>query len=299
MGPLCPPWVGKMDLAIYGLINSLQLALIAIGFALVYGVSRLPNFAHGALYILTGFAAWSFLSGMGIPYLPAIILSLAITAGIGAAIYQVVLIRVRGMPVSEIIATYAIGLAALEFLRWAGFRGMTYTLPAFIEGSVTIAGVPVDLQRICIIGIGAGLVLILTLFTHHTRVGLALRAIAQDERAALMLGIDSDFTATIAMALGSALAGLAALVILPLGNITVKAGYDVLIFAIAVCVCGGLGSWVGAVLAAFIIGYAQIITVSYIAPHFHLVVALLAIIFILIFKPSGLFARQKELEERV
>ncbi|MBW2039763.1 MAG: branched-chain amino acid ABC transporter permease [Deltaproteobacteria bacterium] len=288
-----------MDLAIYGLINSLQLALIAIGFALVYGVSRLPNFAHGALYILTGFAAWSFLSGMGIPYLPAIILSLAITAGIGAAIYQVVLIRVRGMPVSEIIATYAIGLAALEFLRWAGFRGMTYTLPAFIEGSVTIAGVPVDLQRICIIGIGAGLVLILTLFTHHTRVGLALRAIAQDERAALMLGIDSDFTATIAMALGSALAGLAALVILPLGNITVKAGYDVLIFAIAVCVCGGLGSWVGAVLAAFIIGYAQIITVSYIAPHFHLVVALLAIIFILIFKPSGLFARQKELEERV
>jgi branched-chain amino acid transport system permease protein len=288
-----------MDLVIYGFINSLKLALIAIGFALVYGVSRLPNFAHGALYILTGFAAWSFLSWLEVPYILSIILSLAVTAAIGAVIYQVVLIRVRGMPVSEIIATYAIGLAILEFLRWAGFRGMTYTLPAFIEGSVTIGGVPVDWQRICIIGIGIGLVILLTLFTHHTKIGLALRAIAQDEGASLMLGIDSDRIATVALALGSGLAALAAILILPLGNITVKAGYDVLIFAIAVCVCGGLGSWGGAVLAAFIIGYAQIITVNYLAPHFHLAVAMLAIIIILIFKPSGFFARQKELEERV
>jgi len=87
--------------------------------------------------------------------------------------------------------------------------------------------------------------------------------------------------------------------LLPLGNITVQTGYEVLIFAIAVSVCGGLGSWGGAVVASFLIGLAQITTVTYIASHYHLVVAMLTIILILILKPSGLFGRQKELEERV
>jgi len=176
---------------------------------------------------------------------------------------------------------------------------MTYTLPVFMEGGVEIFGVPVDLQRLIVVGIGIVVVAFLWLFTHYNKIGLALRGMAQDERAAMMLGIDSDRMAVIAMALGSVLAGLAAVVLLPLGNIVVEAGYRVLIFAIAVCIVGGLGSWVGAVLAAFIIGFAQIITVAYIESHFHMVVALLAIIITLILRPSGLFGRQKELEERV
>lgn len=272
---------------------------MAIGFTLVYGISRLPNFAHGALYVVTGFIVWSFIHIVGIHYIAGIILSLIITGFVGAAIYQFILIRVRGMATSEIIASYAIGLAILEWLRWRGFKGMTYTLPVFIEGSIEIAGVPVDLQRIMVVGIGAVVVAFLWLFTHYNRVGLALRGMAQDERAAMMLGIDSDVMALVAMALGSVLAGLAAVVLLPLGNIVVEKGYDVLILAIAVCIVGGLGSWVGAVLAAFMIGFAQIITVEYIASHFHMVVALLAIIITLILRPSGLFGRQKELEERV
>jgi branched-chain amino acid transport system permease protein len=288
-----------MHILIYGTINSFSLALMAIGFTLVYGISRLPNFAHGALYVVTGFIVWSFIHIVGIHYIAGIILSLIITGFVGAAIYQFILIRVRGMATSEIIASYAIGLAILEWLRWRGFKGMTYTLPVFIEGSIEIAGVPVDLQRIMVVGIGAVVVAFLWLFTHYNRVGLALRGMAQDERAAMMLGIDSDVMALVAMALGSVLAGLAAVVLLPLGNIVVEKGYDVLILAIAVCIVGGLGSWVGAVLAAFMIGFAQIITVEYIASHFHMVVALLAIIITLILRPSGLFGRQKELEERV
>lgn len=288
-----------MELVIYGVINSLTLALIAVGFALVYGVSRLPNFAHGALYIISGFVVWVFLRQLGVNYAVAIAASLIITALIGGVIYQVVLIRVRGMAVSEVIASFAIGLAILEFLRWVGFRGLTYVLPTFVSGKVDIAGVPVDWQRITLIGIGVGIVIGLYLFTHHTKAGLALRAIAQDERAALMLGIDSDWTAVVALALGSALAGIAAITILPLGNITIESGYQVLIYAIAVSVCGGLGSWGGAILAAFVLGFAQMVTVYYIAPHFQLVVAMLAIILILILRPSGLFGRQKELEERV
>ncbi|MDH5695815.1 MAG: branched-chain amino acid ABC transporter permease [Dehalococcoidia bacterium] len=288
-----------MDILIYGTVNSVVFALIAVGFTLVYGVSRVPNFAHGALYILTGYIAWTFLNTLGINYGLAIIIALVIVAVIGAAIYQFLLIRVRGMPDSEIIASFAIGLAIMEGLRWGGFIGQAYIIPVFIEGAVEIAGVPIDFQRLIIIGGGLAVVAFLWLFTHYTKVGLSLRAIAQDERAAMMLGIDSDLTAVIALALGSALAGVAAIAILPLGNITVETGYNVLIYAIAVCIIGGLGSWPGAVMGAFVLGFAQILTVAYIAPQWTMVVVFLAIILTLILRPSGLFGRQKELEERV
>ncbi|MBW2251301.1 MAG: branched-chain amino acid ABC transporter permease [Deltaproteobacteria bacterium] len=278
-----------MDILIYGTINSVTLALYALGFAMVYGVSRLPNFAHGSLYILSGFVTWGFLNS----------LAMIATGVIGALMYQFVLIRVRGMEISEIIATYAIGLAILEGLRWAGFKGMTYTLPPFIEGSVTIADIPVDYQRLLVVAIGGAMVVCLWLFTRYTRVGLALKGMAQDERAAMMLGIDSDLMAVVAMGFGSMLAALAAILLLPLGNIVVESGYNVLILAISVCIVGGLGSWIGAILAAFLIGFAQILTAVYLGSHYQMVVALLAIIVTLIIKPSGLFGKQKELEERV
>jgi branched-chain amino acid transport system permease protein len=288
-----------MEILIYGTINSITLALLALGFALVYGISRVPNFAHGALYVVNGFIAWSLLRTLGLNYFFSIVLAIITTGVIGALIYRFILIRVRGMVISEIIASYAIGLAILEGLRWGGFKGMTYTLPVFIEGTIFIADIPVDLHRVTVVAAGAALVGFLWLFTHYTRMGLALRGMAQDERAALMLGIDSDRMALVAMGFGSMLAGLAGILLLPLGNIVVEAGYNVLILAIAVCIVGGLGSWMGAVLAAFIIGFAQILTVVYLGTHFQMVVALLAIILTLILRPSGLFGRQKELEERV
>jgi branched-chain amino acid transport system permease protein len=288
-----------MDILIYGTINSVTLALYALGFALVYGVSRLPNFAHGALYVLSGFIAWSAVNTLGLHYLLSVVLAMVITALIGSAIYLLFLIRVRGMAISEIIASYAIALAILEGLRWIGFKGMTYTLPAFIDGSTSIGGISVDYQRLLVVGAGVALVAFLWFFTRYTRIGLALRGMAQDERAALMLGIDSDVMAVVAMGLGSMLAALAALLLLPLGNIVVESGYNVLILAIAVCIVGGIGSWVGAVMAAFLIGFAQILTVVYLGAHYQMVVALLAIILTLILKPSGLFGQQKELEERV
>lgn len=288
-----------LDILVYGTINSAILAVMAMGFALVYGVSRLPNFAHGALYILTGYTTWTLMNKIGLNYVLAIIFSLIIVTIVGALIYQFLLIRVRGMPISEIMASFAIGLAIMETLRWWGFIGEAYILPSFVEGVIEIGDVPVDLQRLVILGVGVALVIFLWLFTLYTRIGLALSAIAQDERAAMMLGMDSDLTAAIAMGFGSALAGVAAVVILPLGNITVETGYEVLIYAVAVAAIGGLGSWFGAVLAAFIIGFAQIITVVVLAPQYQMVVVFLAIILTFIIRPSGLFGRQKELEERV
>lgn len=288
-----------MELIIYGIVNSVSLILMSIGFALVYGVSRVPNFAHGALFILTGYMTWVFYNTLGLPYFVSILLALIFIGIVGALLYQVILIRVRGMPISEIIASFGISLAILELLRWAGLKGGTYMLPPFISGTVRFLGVSIDYQRIIIIFGGMALLAFLWLFTTHTKTGLALKAIAQNERAALALGIDSDMAATVAVALGAVFAGIGGVFLLPLGNITVEMGYEVLIFAIAVSVVGGLGSWKGAVYASFLIGFAQILTVRFIASHWHFVVALLVIIIVLIAKPSGFFGRQKELEERV
>jgi branched-chain amino acid transport system permease protein len=288
-----------MEILIYGVINSVTLALMALGFSLVYGVSRLPNFAHGALYVLAGYITWLLLYNLGLNYFLSIILALTLTGLIGAGMYYFILVRIRGMSISEIIASYAIGLAILEGLRWGGLKGGTFRLPPFIEGSANLMGVTIDYQRLLVVALGILLVAALWLFVNKTKVGLALKGMAQDERAALTLGIDSDRMAVVAMALGSALAGIAALILLPLGSIVVEAGYTVLIMAVAVCIVGGLGSWNGAILAAFIIGFAQILTEVYWGAHFKVVVALLAIIITLILRPSGLFGRQKELEERV
>ncbi len=288
-----------MEILVYGIINSVILALLSLGFTLVYSISRLPNFAHGALYVTAGYIVWLFLNRVEVPYPVAIVLGVAATALIGALMYRFIIIRIRGMEISEIIATYAIGLAIIEGLRWGGLRGMTFVLPAFYPGSTTVLGVMVDYQRLIMLAIGILTFLCLYLFTHFNRIGLALRGIAQDERAAMMLGIDSDMTAIVSLAIGSGLAAFAAVLLLPLGNIVVEAGYQVLIYAIAVCIIGGLGSWAGAIVGSFIIGFAQILTESLLSAHFQMVVALLAIIVTLLLRPSGLFGKQKELEERV
>ncbi len=294
-----------MDIVIYGTVNSIVFALIAVGFTLVYGVSRIPNFAHGSIYVLVGFLTWSFVNDLRMNYALAILLSLTIAAVVGFIMYRFILIRLRGMATSEIIASFAVSLVILEGLRmqgiggFKGFIGPFYVLRPFIEGKMNIWGVFVDFQRLIIIGGGIAVVGLLWLFTHHTKMGLSLRAIAQDERAAMMLGVNSDRTAMISLSIGSALAGLAAVIILPLGSVTAEAGYKVLIYALAVSIIGGLGSWAGAVLASFVIGFAMKISTAMFGAVWESVVLVGTIILILLFKPSGLLGKQKELEERV
>jgi len=294
-----------MDIVIYGTVNSVIFALIAVGFTLVYGVSRVPNFAHGSIYVLVGFLTWTFINDLEINYLLAILLALLTASVIGLIIYRFILIRLRGLPTSEIIASFAVSLIILEGLRMqgiAGFKGFIgpfYVLPPFIDGKISILGVFVDYQRLIIIATGFLLVASLWLFTHHTKLGLSLRAIAQDEHAAMMLGVNSDRAAMASLAIGSALAGLAAVTVLPLGNITAEAGYKVLIYALAVCIIGGLGSWAGAVLASFVIGFAMKISTAFFGAMWESVVLVGTIILILLLRPSGLLGKQKELEERV
>jgi len=288
-----------MEILLFGIINSVTLSLTALGFTLVYSISRLPNFAHGALYVTSGYIVWLCVNTLGMNYFAGIAVGIAATAIIGALMYRLIIQRIRGMQISEIIATYAIGLAIIEGLRWGGLRGSTFTLPSFLAGSMKIGGIAVDNQRLFVLGSGVVVFAALGLFVKYTKTGLALKAIAQDERAAMMLGIDSDRKALVSFALGSGLSAFAAVLILPLGSIVVETGYNVLIYSIAISIIGGLGSWGGAVVASFLIGFAQILTEVFLSTQYTMVISLLAIIFTLLIKPSGIFGKQKELDDRV
>jgi len=284
---------------IYALINTAILALMAIGFNLTFGISGIANFAYGALYVLAAYGIWMMLNLLHLPYLIAVAAAVIFNLILGALIYRFVLIRVRGQAISEVIATFGIGLAVLELFSYFGWVGFEYTLPVLVDRSYIIAGTYVDMQRIIILVFSIILILGLWLFTHHTSIGLAFRGIAQDERTALTFGINADWIATLSVSFGAGLAALAALFIIPLGSIAPGDGYDVLIKTLAVCIIGGLGSTGGVIMASFIVGFAERFTDAYIGSHWSMIVSLAALLIVLIVKPSGLFGKQKELEERI
>lgn len=284
---------------VYAVINSVILILMSIGFNLTFGISGISNFAYGALYILAAFVTWMLLYLVGLPYLVSALISILFTALIGAMMYRFILMRVRGQVLSEVIATFGIGLAILEFFRYLGFVGVEYALPVFIDESFMIGDVYVDMQRILIVISSAVLVFLLWLFVHYTSLGLAFRGIAQDERTALTFGMDSDHIATLSVSFGAGLAAIAATIIIPLGTISVSQGYDVLVNALAVSIIGGLGSTSGVIVASLVVGFAQRFTDTYIGSHWTMIVSLVAILIVLVIKPSGLYGKQKELEERI
>lgn len=287
------------SILIYGLINSVILALTALGFSLTFGISGVANFAYGGFYILSGFLLWILLNYLKFPFILAILLTIGIVGLLGFITYWVILLRVRGIALSEVIATFALGVGILELFRWMGFVTYEFTLPYLKKGMIMIAGVPIDYQRLFIIGIGLALVVFLYFFTHHTRIGLSFRGIAQNERTAIALGIRSDRTAALSLAFGCAMGAVAAIIILPLGIISINTGYEVLLIAVAVGIVGGLESVSGILVASLLLGYTQVFTGTYLKPEWMMVVYLAAIVIVLTIKPSGLFGKFKELEERV
>jgi branched-chain amino acid transport system permease protein len=168
-----------------------------------------------------------------------------------------------------------------------------------VRGGMDIGRVGVDYQRLFVLLTGIILVFLLWLFVHHTKIGLAFRAMAQNERTALSIGIESDWIGSLSLAFGSALAAVAAMVVLPLGMMESVIGMEVLIYALAVAIVGGLESTLGMIAGSFIIGFGQVAAARYIGAKWMIIVPLAAIVLVLVVKPSGLFGKYKELEERV
>lgn len=288
-----------MSVLIYGIIQSVILMLYAYGFSLVYGISGIANFAHGGLYILGGFVTWSFMNYLGLPYFLSAVFSVALMGLLGFALYWGLLLRIRGINLSELVVTFVAGIAILEVLAWKGLYGFYYNLPVFVKGGINIGDVAVDYQRLFVLASGAVLAGLMWLFIHYTKMGLSFRGIAQDERTALSLGIESDWMGALSLALGSALATMAAILILPLGVLEANIGYEVVIYAVTVSIVGGLESTSGMIVASFIIGFGQILVARYVGSSWMVIVPLAAIVLILAVRPSGLFGKFKEIEERI
>jgi branched-chain amino acid transport system permease protein len=284
---------------VFGLVNSVVLMLTALGFSLTFGLSGVANFAHGGIYLLSGFLAWSLVHQLKLPFALAALATIVAAGALGALVYRFVLRPVRGIVLSEVISTFAVGVAVIEFFRWKGFTTYDFTLPPFVSGGIDVLGVSLDYQRLCIVAIGLGLTTLLWAFTRFTRIGLALRGMSQDEYTALSVGIDADWAAMLSLALGSALAAIAAIALLPLGIISINIGYDVLLVALAVTVLGGLESTPGMMIGSLVVGYATALTGNYVGPRWNEVVYLAAIVLVLGVKPSGLLGKSKEIEERV
>jgi branched-chain amino acid transport system permease protein len=288
-----------MSVLIYGTIQSVILMLYAYGFSLVYGISGVANFAHGGLYILGGFVTWCFMNYLGLPYFLSAVFSVAVMGLLGFGLYWGLLLRIRGTALSELVVTFVAGIAILEILAWKGLYGFYYNLPVFVRGGIDIGDVSVDYQRLFVLASGVVLAGLMWLFIHHTKMGLSFRGIAQDERTALSLGIESDWMGALSLALGSALATMAAVLILPLGVLEANIGYEVVIYAVTVSIVGGLESTSGMIVASFIIGFGQILVARYVGSSWMVIVPLAAIVLILAIRPSGLFGKYKELEERI
>ncbi len=275
------------------------LALLALGFSITFGISRVANFAHGAFYILGGILAWFFLVRLDVPYLVAAVLAIVIVGVVGGLLYRLLLARLRGLELAEVISTFAVGIIILEFLRSMGVMGFQYRLPAFYRGSIEIFGTYVGIQRLIIVAAGLLLLTLLHFFVHHTKLGLAFRGVAQDDHTALSVGINPDRISMLSLMLGAMLCAFAAILILPLGTISVDEGYDILLKSLAVCIIGGLESTTGLLAAAFILGFAEVLTAMYISASLSAVVPLACMLAILLVRPSGLLGKYKEIEERI
>jgi len=287
------------NVVVYGLVNSATFALLALGFSITFGISGIANFAYGAFYLLAGYLAWAFLTKVSLPLFLAFPFAVLIVGFLGFVGYWVMIYRIRGNVLSEVIATFALGVGILEFFRWMGFVTYEFSLPLFKKGMIEIAGIPLDYQRLFIVLIAGVLLIFLYFYTHHTRIGRAFRAIAQNERTAISLGINSDLIGALSFSLGTAITSIGAVAILPLGIITINTGYEVLLTAMAVGIIGGLESITGVLVASCILGFAQVLASIYIAPHWSMVVILASIIGVLLVKPSGILGKYKELGERV
>lgn len=284
---------------IYGIVSAASLLLTSVGFSLTFGLSGVANFAHGGLYLLSGFTAWMLVQQLGMPFWAAAVITVLFSGFVGAILYRLVVMPVRGIVLAEVISTFAVGVAIMEGFRWLGFTTYDYALPPFVEGSVDILGVSIDWQRLLVVAVALGVTLLLWAFTHWTKVGLALRGMSQDEYTALSVGIESDWAAMLSLALGSSLAAVAAMLLLPMGIISINSGYDALLVALAVTVLGGLESTAGMILASIVLGFAVTLTANFVDPRWGEVVYLGAIVVVLAFRPSGLLGSSKELEERV
>jgi branched-chain amino acid transport system permease protein len=267
--------------------------LLALGFHVTYAVSNTVNFAQGSTMMLGAVLCFSFWVTFGWPLALAVALALVLCAVWGVLVERVAVRPfVRRGSNSWLMATVALGIV-LENVVLFTFGKDPRGMPSGVltGGSLTIAGIKIQLLQMLIPLVGLALALGLHLFFKMSRYGKALRAVVQNPDAARLMGIDNDRVITVSFALSGFLAGVAGILVAPLFTISSTMGTLFGIKAFAVAILGGIGNAWGVVLAGLIYGLAEALITSLLGSTYTQIVTFTLVIVALVVRPSGLFGR--------
>lgn len=270
-----------------GVVHGALLVVMCSGLALIYGLRRVVNFAHGALYMLGAYIGYSVaLHGN---FWLALVLAPAAMALIGVALdrWGFRLLQDRD-PLTVVLVTFGLLLVIEDAVQtiW-GKANLSLPAPAALGRSIELLGTPVPAYRVAVIGVGAAVAIGLTLWLRCTRAGLFVRAASTDPTTTAMQGVNSDALGAAVVGLGTALAGLAGVVAAPFLSLAPSMSSDVLIDSFVVVVAGGLGSLAGAFGAAMALGLIQALGAVWL-PETSALLPFALMALVLLWKPAGL-----------
>ncbi|MBP7934502.1 MAG: branched-chain amino acid ABC transporter permease [Phycisphaerae bacterium] len=269
-------------------------AIVAIGFNIIYSATGIINFAQGEFLIVGAMTAVSFNHYMPLPV--AVLLAVAITAVLGGLIELVFIRRVRDASVLRLIViTIGVSILLREGMLhvWdEQVRGLPYFTGSSLS-TIGLMGARISPQVLWVLGVCTVIVAALTLFFRFTLTGRAMRACADDRMAARLCGIKDSRMVTLSFMLSAAIGALAGCVISPLTQTQYDMGAPLAIKGFTVAILGGLGNSMAAVVAGLLLGLLETLAVSQLPVAYKEVVSIVVLLLVLIFRPSGLFARRE------
>ncbi len=275
--------VAVLNAVVWGMI----MALIALGLNMIFGLLHIINMAHGALYMLGAVVAWYLIELTGNFWIALVIAPLCVGV-IGIAVERGLLRTIEDKPITTIICTFGVMLAAQQLvLMIFGGSPRRITLP--VSHRFPLFELQYPLMRIVIALISIGIMIGLWIFLRKTKYGLWMRAVVQDREMAVGLGIPVNKVYMWTFVLGSALAAFSGVLAAPIVSVEFMMGREVLIMAFIIVIVGGMGNLEGSVIAAIMISMIQGIGALFVPPAIATVFALAFMIIVLLFRPQGLF----------
>jgi branched-chain amino acid transport system permease protein len=268
------------------------MALIAVGLVLIFGVMGVINFAHGELYMMGAYAVVYLFAGHNLPFIVAVAAGMIFVGGLGLLMETAFFRPLRENPLGGLIASIGF-LLILQSVAVLGFGLRMQNVPAYTKERLEIAGAVLTYERLIVIVATVGLLLLLRLFLRKTRLGWALRAVAQDREAAALQGISINRTARTAMFIGAGLAGIAGALTAPLIAPTPYMGHSVIVTAFIIIIVGGIGSLEGAIVAAILYAFVHTLVTTFYDGVIANIVGLLLMLGVLIVMPHGLFGAKE------
>ena len=289
-----------MDELLQHLANALILgstyALLGIGLTLIFGIMRVVNFTHGELYALGAYAVFFLEVSLGVNFFLALVLAVIVGCAVGAAIEFVLL---RPLLDADIDTTMLVMIGAwivmqnTELLYWGGVSKAVMT--PFPEEPLQIGPVFVSWLRLFVLVVALILIGATYALINRTKLGKAMRATFQDRDTAALMGVNIKGIYTATFAIGSGLAAAAGALLGPVFLVTPSMGDLASLKAFAIVILGGLGNITGATLGGFILAFVEEIGAGYISSGYRDAMGFLIIIIVLLFKPTGLFARAERI----